>query len=555
MSFLGDDLCLPHSDHDLAGDRPNEPPCLRGDRPEPVARLDIDECEGLGRLLCDGRSRHKQPGAGSGLLEEMADTPSGKYPEAVGVARDRTVVHGSMVAHVGTRLQSEMFAGRHSAVACPGMTSSLRLSFPLERLKLDNGLRIVLIPDRSSSVVAVSVLYDVGFRSEPEGRSGFAHLFEHMMFQGSEQVPKGEFDRLLMGNGGVVNGTTAPDFTAYFEILPAAALEMALFLEADRMRSLQVDQENLDNQTAVVQEEIRLNVLNRAYGRFPWILLPALMFDTYPNAHDGYGSFEDLEAARLEDVRDFFARFYTPANAVLTVCGDLQPDAAVRLIERHFAGIEGRRRPRLRSFTEPIRDEVRRSRYRDVFAPAPALALGYRVPDPIAHLDQILALDVLARVLAGGAASRLEQRLVHKEGLVTSVDAWIGEGQGWAGPFEMRDPTRFQVSAFYPRASDRSRIIEAIDEEIEAVTGGLEPGEVDRVVSRVTAEYARKMNHMLNRSLGAAQFELLYDEPGLLDAIPALYANVTARAVSEAARVWLRADRRAELDIVPGGGQ
>ena len=321
------------------------------------------------------------------------------------------------------------------------------------------------------------------------------------------------------------------------------------------MRSLQVDQENLDNQTAVVQEEIRLNVLNRAYGRFPWILLPALMFDTYPNAHDGYGSFEDLEAARLEDVRDFFARFYTPANAVLAVCGDLHPDAAMQLIERHFAGIRGRRRPRLQSFAEPIRDGVRRSRYRDVFAPAPALALGYRVPDPIVHLDQVLALDVLTRVLADGAASRLEQRLVHEEGLVTSVDAWIGEDPGWASPFEMRDPTRFQISAFYPHASDRSRIIEAIDEEIEAVAGSLEPGEVDRVISRAIAEYARKMDHVLNRALGAGQLELLHGDPALLDAIPALYANVTARAVSEAARVWLRADRRAELEIIPGGGQ
>ncbi|NIA25055.1 MAG: insulinase family protein [Gammaproteobacteria bacterium] len=435
------------------------------------------------------------------------------------------------------------------------MTSFLRLSFPVERLKLDNGLRIVLIPDRSSPVVAVSVLYDVGFRSEPEGRSGFAHLFEHMMFQGSEQVPKGEFDRLLMGNGGVLNGTTTPDFTAYYEVLPSAALEMALFLEADRMRSLQLNQENLDNQTAVVQEEIRLNVLNRAYGKFPWILLPALMFDTYPNVHDGYGSFEELEAARLDDVRDFFARFYTPANAVLAICGDLHPDAAVQLVERHFGGIRGRRRPRLQSFGEPIRDGVRRSRYRDVFAPAPALALGYRIPDPVAHLDQVLALDVVARVLADGPASRLEQRLVHKEGLVTSVDAWIGESPGWVGPFEMRDPTRFQISTFYPRVSDKDRIIEAIDEEIETVAGGLESDEVDRVVSRVTAGYARKMDHVLNRSLGAAQLELFHDDPGLLDAIPALYASVTARAASEAAQVWLRADRRAELEIVPGSGQ
>ncbi|HZJ48115.1 MAG TPA: pitrilysin family protein, partial [Acidimicrobiia bacterium] len=422
------------------------------------------------------------------------------------------------------------------------------LSFPVERLQLDNGLRVVLIPDRSNPVVAVSVLYDVGFRSEPEGRSGFAHLFEHMMFQGSAQVPKGEFDRLLMGNGGVLNGTTTPDFTAYFEVLPSAAMEMALFLEADRMRSLQLSQENLDNQIAVVQEEIRLNVLNRAYGKFPWILLPALMFDTYPNAHDGYGSFEDLEAAHLDDIRDFFARFYTPANAVLTVCGDLHPDAVASLIERHFGGIRGRRRPRRTSFTEPIVDGIRRSRYRDEFAPAPALALGYRIPDPVAHLDQVFTLDVLARILAGGAASRLEQRLVQKEGLVTSVDAWVGESPGWASLLEMRDPTRFQVSAFYARVSDRRRIIVAIDEEVGGVTASLEQSEVDRVVNAAIAEYSRQMNHVLSRSLGAAQLELLHDDPGLMNAVPSLYAKVTAREVSEAARVWLGSDRRSELE-------
>jgi len=432
------------------------------------------------------------------------------------------------------------------------MTQPL-LHFPIERLRLDNGLRVVLIPDRSSPVVAVAVLYDVGFRSEPEGRSGFAHLFEHMMFQGSGQVPKGEFDRLIMGNGGVLNGTTTPDFTAYFEVLPSSALEMALFLEADRMRSLQVTQENLDNQTAVVQEEIRLNVLNRAYGKFPWILLPALMYDTYPNAHDGYGSFEDLEAAHLGDVRDFFSRFYTPANAVLAICGDLQPETAMRLVEEHFGDIKGRRSPRRVSFAEPVSEGVRQNRHYDEFAPAPAVALGYRIPDPITHLDEVVALDVAARVLAEGAASRLEQRLVHKEALVTSVDAWIGESPGVDGLLEMRDPTRFQISAFYPRVDDLPRIIEAIDEEVGGTAGDLEQHEVDRVVSRAIAGYARKMNHVLSRSLAAAQLELLRDDPGLLNTVPSLYASVTAHGVSEALGHWVRSDRRAELEIVPGG--
>lgn len=429
------------------------------------------------------------------------------------------------------------------------------LHFPVERFRLDNGLRVVLMPDQSSPVVAVSVLYDVGFRSEPEGRSGFAHLFEHMMFQGSARVPKGEFDRLLMGNGGVLNGTTTPDYTAYYEVLPSAALEMALFLEADRMGSLVVDQENLDNQIAVVQEEIRLNVLNRAYGKFPWILLPELMFDSYPNAHDGYGSFEDLQAAHLDDVRDFFSRFYTPANAVLVICGDLEPEAARQLVEHHFGVIEGRGRPRRPSFFEPITEGVRSSRHRDEFAPAPALALGYRVPDPVADLETVLALDVLAGVLTDGAASRLEQRLVRGEALVTSVDAWIGESPGWAGAMEMRDPTRFQISAFYQRESDRKRIIAAIDEEVARVTADLDADEVERVINRLVAGYTRKTNHVLNRALGAAELELLYDDPELVNRIPSSYGNVSLSDVVAAAGEWIRSDRRSELEIVPGGGR
>jgi zinc protease len=425
-----------------------------------------------------------------------------------------------------------------------------RLEIPIERVRLSNGLRVVVLPDHSSPVVAVSVLYDVGYRSEPEGRSGFAHLFEHMMFQGSRRVPKGEFDRLVLGNGGVVNGVTTPDFTAYFEVVPSPALELALFLEGDRMRSLLLNRENLDNQRAVVEEEIRLNVLNRPYGRYPWILLPALMFDTYPNAHDGYGSFEDLRAAGLEDVRKFFTRFYTPANAVVSICGDVDPGEAVDMVARHLGDVPGGRVPRRKPFGEPVRSGVRRSRHEDPLAPTPALALGYRVPDPIAHLEEVLALDVFGRVLTDGVASRLERRLVAREGLATSVDAWVGEFPGWAGPLDERDPTRFQISVFYPRVGDEGRIVAAIDDEIApAVTGD----EVERVVSRVVATYARRADHVLNRSLAAARFELLHGDPGLLGRVPGLYAGIDADMVSRLAADWVRSDTRSELLLVPGG--
>jgi zinc protease len=418
---------------------------------------------------------------------------------------------------------------------------------------LSNGLRVAVLPDRSSPVVAVSILYDVGFRSEPQGRSGFAHLFEHMMFQGSKRVPKGEFDRLVLGNGGVLNGMTTPDYTAYYEVLPSTAVDLALFLEADRMRSLVLDQENLDNQRAVVQEEIRLNVLNRAYGKFPWIQLPELMFDTYPNAHDGYGSFEDLDAADLADVRRFFRRFYTPANAVLSLCGDIDPDGVLEMVEHHFGGISGGRRPRRPSFAEQVAAGVRRGEVTDPFAPAPALALGYRVPDPIRDLDVVLALDIFGSILTDGVASRLEQRLVQREGLVTAVDAWIGESPGWGGPFEMRDPTRFQVSAFYPRLDDGDRIVAAIDEEVTDAIGTLSQADVDRSVAKTVATHTRKMDHVLNRALVAAGLVLLHGDLGLLEEIPGRYERLSVEGIAAAAGRWIRQDRRSELRLRPGG--
>ena len=166
-------------------------------------------------------------------------------------------------------------------------------SYPVERFTLPNGLRVVLAPDRSAPVVAVSVFYDVGMRSEPEGRTGFAHLFEHLMFQGSANVGKGARPPGA-GAGGTFNGSTHQDYTNYYEALPAEGLERALFLEADRMAAPAITEENLRNQIDVVKEEIRVNVLNRPYGGFPWLQLPPVAFDTFANAHDGYGSFVDL---------------------------------------------------------------------------------------------------------------------------------------------------------------------------------------------------------------------------------------------------------------------
>jgi zinc protease len=234
--------------------------------------------------------------------------------------------------------------------------------YPVERFTLTNGLRVVVTPDPSAAVTGVAVLYDVGIRSEPQGRTGFAHLFEHLMFQGSENLEKLAHFRYVQGSGGTFNGSTHLDYTDYFESLPPNALERALFLEADRMRGPRLTEENLRNQVDVVKEEIRVNVLNRPYGGFPWLKLPPVMFDTFANAHDGYGSFVDLESATVADAADFYHRYYAAGNAVLAIAGDVTPEEAIELVERHFGDVPARPAPARPDFDEPdLANERRQS--------------------------------------------------------------------------------------------------------------------------------------------------------------------------------------------------
>src|ERR687894_1853093 len=239
----------------------------------------------------------------------------------------------------------------------------------LHTFTLPNGLRVLLAPDTSSPVVGVSVHYDVGFRSEPEGRTGFAHLFEHLMFQGSESLEKLAHFRHVQSSGGTFNGSTHPDYTDYYEVVPSAALERALFIEADRMRAPRITADNLRNQVDVVKEEIRLNVLNKPYGGFPWITLPPVLYDTFPNAHNGYGDFTELEQATLDDAAAFFDAYYAPGNAVLTVVGYLDVEETLRLVEKHFGDIPARPAPQRPSFGEPRPSGERRQSVIDAHAP------------------------------------------------------------------------------------------------------------------------------------------------------------------------------------------
>ncbi|GLZ54422.1 pitrilysin family protein [Actinomycetospora sp. NBRC 106378] len=418
-----------------------------------------------------------------------------------------------------------------------------------QRLTLDNGLRVLLAPDRSNPVVGVAVHVDVGFRSEPEGRTGFAHLFEHLMFQGSESLEKLAHFRHVQGSGGVFNGSTHQDYTDYFEILPAGALERGLFLEADRLRAPKLTEENLRNQIDVVKEEIRLNVLNRPYGGFPWILLPPVLYSTYPNAHNGYGDFRDLETSTLDDAAAFFDAYYAPGNAVLTVVGDFDPDDAAELVGRHFGDIPARPVPARPSFGEPAPDGERHESVVDAHAPLPALAMGYRLPDPGTDLQGYLAHAVLGSLLTDGEAARLTQRLVYGEGLVTDVSASAGL---MGAPLDARDPDTFTITAVHPDTVDPRRVVDAVDAEL-LVLGerGPDPEELRRVTARWAGALHREHDRLMNRMLALGSAELVHGRAELSDELPGAIAAVTPEAVAAAANA-LRPDARALLVLTPG---
>jgi len=422
-------------------------------------------------------------------------------------------------------------------------------TYPIHRRLLDNGLRVVLAPHRRAPVVGVAVYYDVGMRSEPEGRTGFAHLFEHLMFQGSANVEKAAHMRHVQSSGGSVNGSTRRDYTNYFEVVPSNALERALFLEADRMRSPRITEENLANQISVVKEEIRVNVLNQPYGGFPWLSLPPVLFDTFPNAHNGYGDFVDLDSASVGDATAFFDRYYSPGNAVLCLCGDFDVDHVAGQVQQYFGSIPGRATGPLPDAVEPPITVERRESVVDMLAPAPAVAMGWRVPDPVSDLAAYLPYVVLTEVLSEGDAARLEQRLVRRDRTALSQTSYLGL---FGDPFDSRDPVSLTIQAHHPREVPAERIRAAVDEELDRLaTDGPDVGELRRVNARLAVQLLREADSVLGRTLQFAALELVHRRAELLSELPALLAAVDGPAV-QAAAATLRPERRAVLELVAG---
>jgi len=421
-----------------------------------------------------------------------------------------------------------------------------RWEIPVATKTLDNGLTVVVSEDRSAPVVGVSVVYGIGMRLEPRNRTGFAHLFEHLMFEGSANAPEGVFDRVITGGGGRNNGSTRADFTNYIEIAPSSAIEPILWLEADRMRMLDFNEATLANQQDVVKEEIRNNVQNQPYGGFMWIDIGQHAFQKWENNHDGYGSFEDLEAATLDDVKAFHRDYYGPNNAILSMAGDISAEEGFALAEKYFGGIAARPTPPAPDFSEGLNTQEKRIVQADRLAQVPAIAAAWKMPDR-GSPDQA-PMAVLGALLANGDASRLYQGLVKGRELALNVDSLYGLTSEW----EYDGPTLFTVFALYKPTTDADAVLPAIDEEIARIVAeGVDDATLARVRTRMLADWYNGLESFLSRADTLAKLQLMWDDAGVVNRIPGWIEAVTSADVQRVARTYLTRGNRTVIDRKP----
>jgi predicted Zn-dependent peptidase len=435
--------------------------------------------------------------------------------------------------------------------ALPAQGTPASLSIPIDYYTLPNGLRVVLSRDTTAPTVAVGVYYHIGFRNEPRDRTGFAHLFEHLMFQGSGNLGKLEFIKLVESNGGLLNGSTRFDFTNYFEVVPAHTLETMLWAEADRMKGLAIDSSNLKNQQEVVKNEVRVNVLNQPYGSFPWIDLPMTANQNWFNSHNFYGDLADLDAATLTDASAFFRRYYAPNNAVLAVVGDFSPADAKRWIEKYFTTIPRVELPPTPDLSEPAQQAERHGSRVDSLANRPALGLAWHLP--ARWTPEWFAFGLIDQILAEGRDSRLYQGLVTDKGYTSDVGAGINYGLGHQ--FNYEGPMLFMLSLFHDTAVPADSLLAVVDHEVQA----LQDTPVDgATLARARTKMRSSLYDMMEQFSGfgrldmLASFALFDNEPGRINQLEAEFAKVTPELIQRTAREYLRTGNRTVYTIIPG---
>jgi zinc protease len=405
---------------------------------------------------------------------------------------------------------------------------------------LDNGLRVIVAEDHNAPVYAIAVAYKVGSRDERKGRTGFAHLFEHMMFKGSENVGPGEHFYTIFTNGGSMNGTTNNDRTVYYEILPKNQLDMGLFLESDRMRSLKITQENLENQRQAVKEERRLGVDNQPYGQ-SFEKLDELLYDNFAYQHSVIGSMADLDAASVDDVKEFFRIYYAPNNAVLALVGDLETKDTLARVKKYFGNIPRQEPPKPVDLTEPEKNGERRAKIDDKLARVARLSIAYSIPDG-ANADT-RALTVGASILGGGESSRLYQKLVKEKELATQIGCFAG---GRAGPGS------FQIIAMVRPGKSPEEVEGLISEEVARfISAPVSDKELARARTGIRRGMLFPRGSVLSTALSLSDGAALFNDPGRINTEPEKRQAVAADDIQKAAQKYLRQSNRVVVTTIP----
>ncbi len=417
---------------------------------------------------------------------------------------------------------------------------------------LENGLKVVLSEDRTAPIVTVAVYYNIGFRIEPRERTGFAHLFEHMMFQGSANLGKMEFIRLVQQNGGVLNGSTRYDFTNYFAIMPSHKLETLLWAEADRMRGLNITEENLTNQQGVVKNEVKVNVLNQPYGGFPWLDLPQHANENWYNAHNFYGDLEDLDAASLKDVAAFFDQYYVPNNAAIAVVGDFDSEQALALIEQYFADIPRSAEPVvLPDISEPRQEQEKAASRVDSLAPRPGFAFAYHVPERLT--PEWYAMGLIDQILLQGDDSLLHQALVKQHGITDSVSGGINAFLG--NMLNYRGPMLWSGSFIHDADTSREQILTVMEQVIEGLrTQPVDQATLDRAIVKWRSDYYDQVSGFFGFGKAdlLASLALFDDNPRLINEFERKVTEVTPEQILATAQAYLRSTNRTTFVLEAG---
>jgi predicted Zn-dependent peptidase len=432
----------------------------------------------------------------------------------------------------------------------PAPAAAAKLQVPVEYYRLQNGLRVVLSHEPSVPTATIAMYYHIGFRIEPRDRTGFAHLFEHLMFQETTNLAKGEADRIVSGNGGVSNGSTRFDFTNYFQVVPSHVVEPVLWIEADRMRGLVLSEASMRNQKDVVKNEVRVNVLNRPYGGFPWLDLPQHANTNWYNAHNFYGELKDIEAAQIDDVRKFYDTYYVPSNAVLVVAGDFDPAQVRAWIEKYFGSIPARAEPAKPDVSEPRQEQEKRVQRTDPLAPRPAVAYGWHVPPR--NTPEWYAFGVLDQVLLQGEDSRLWQRIVQEKGYSDSIDGGINL---LGNMFNYEGPMLWSAYLIHDAAVPEATITAEIDTVIaDLQREPITRDELERALTKVRSSLYDVAGSPTRFGLVdlLASFALFDDDPARINRIDDELRKVTPELVMQTAREYLRPTNRTVLTVLPG---